>query len=132
MCLKLFFLELVLRWYETPCNIFKDDSILKNNYNHCFSRDLIGYFLHGRHQIIPVANEIVRFQSRKCSIHIYLCVFFVLIGVACNLRFNVRVLKGSGKEEDKKYKKGYSTKYCKWFYRESLEIKKLRSVSDVT
>ena len=26
----------VLRWYGTPCNIFKDDRILKNDYNHCF------------------------------------------------------------------------------------------------
>ena len=23
----------VLRWYGTPCNIFKDDRILKNDYN---------------------------------------------------------------------------------------------------
>ena len=39
---------------------------------------------------------------------------------------------GSGKKVDKRDKKGYSAKYCKWFYRESLEIKKLKSVSDVT
>ena len=25
-----------LRWYGTPCNIFKDDRILKNDYNHGF------------------------------------------------------------------------------------------------
>ena len=25
-----------LRWYGTTCNIFKDDRILKNNYNHGF------------------------------------------------------------------------------------------------
>ena len=25
-----------LRWYGTPCNIFKDDRILKNYYNHGF------------------------------------------------------------------------------------------------
>ena len=25
-----------LRWYGTPCNILKDDRILKNNYNHGF------------------------------------------------------------------------------------------------
>ena len=25
-----------LRWYGTPCNIFKDDQILKNDYNHGF------------------------------------------------------------------------------------------------
>ena len=28
------------------------------------TRDLIGYYLHGRHQIIPVPNEIVRFKSQ--------------------------------------------------------------------
>ena len=42
-----------------------------------------------------------------------------------------RVLEGSGKKVDKRYKKGYSAKYCMWFYRESLEINKLRIVSDV-
>ena len=70
--------------------------------------------------------------KRKCSIHIYVT-FLYFIGVACNLRFNVRVLEGSGKKVDKRYKKGYSAKYCTWFYRESLEIKKnLECVSDVT
>ena len=27
---------LILRWYGTPRNIFKDDRILKNDYNHGF------------------------------------------------------------------------------------------------
>ena len=54
------------------------------------------------------------------------------MGVACNFRLNVRVLEGSGKKEDRRYKKGYSAKYCKWFYREGLEIKELGSVSDMT
>ena len=26
----------MLRWYGTPCNIFKKDRILKNDYNHGF------------------------------------------------------------------------------------------------
>ena len=30
------FPHLNLRWYGTPCNIFKDDRILKNDYNHAF------------------------------------------------------------------------------------------------
>ena len=55
------------------------------------TRDLIGYYLHGRHQIIPVANEIARFKSpfAKTEEH--------SMGVACHLRFNVRVPEGSGK-----------------------------------
>ena len=35
--LSLFFILMhLLRWYGTPCNIFKDDRILKNGYNHGF------------------------------------------------------------------------------------------------
>ena len=68
--------------------------------------------------------------KRKYSVHFEVS-FLDLMGVACK-RFNVRVPEGSGKKVDKRYKKGYSAKYCKWFYRESLEIKKLRSVSNVT
>ena len=29
-------LRIVLRWYGTPCNIFKDVRILKSDYNHVF------------------------------------------------------------------------------------------------
>ena len=69
--------------------------------------------------------------KRKCSVHFEVS-FLDLMGVACNFRLNVRVLEGSGKKEDRRYKKGYSAKYCKWFYREGLEIKELGSVSDMT
>ena len=80
--------------------------------------DLIGYFLHERHQIIPVANVNARFKScfaKTEVLNTFLCVFFVFDWVACNLRFNVRVFEGSGKKVDKRYKSGYSAKYCKWF-----------------
>ena len=53
--------------------------------------------------------------KRKCSVHFEVS-FLDLMGVACIFRLNVRVLEGSGKKVDKRYmyKKGYSTKYCKW------------------
>ena len=34
---------LLLRWYGTPCNIFKDDRILKNDCNHGFKNFKIYY-----------------------------------------------------------------------------------------
>ena len=41
--------------------------------------------------------------------------FLDLMGVACKLRFRVRVLEGLGKKVDKRYKKGYSARYCMGF-----------------
>ena len=45
-----------LRWYGTPCNIFKDDRILKNNYNHGFKNFKI-------YNICP-KNPFIKFHKR--------------------------------------------------------------------
>ena len=82
------------------------------------TRDLIGYWYYLMSSMQIVANEIARFKSRFAKTEVlstFWCVFLYLMGVTCNLRFNVRVPKGSGKKVDKRYKKGYSAKYCNGF-----------------
>ena len=48
--------QILLRWYGTPCNIFKDDRILKNNYNHGFKNFKI-------YNICP-KNPFIKFHKR--------------------------------------------------------------------
>ena len=45
-----------LRWYGTPCNIFKDNRILKKNYNHGFKNFKI-------YNICP-KNPFIKFHKR--------------------------------------------------------------------
>ena len=45
-----------LRWYGTPCNIFKDDRILKNDYNLSFKNFKI-------YNICP-QNAFIKFHKR--------------------------------------------------------------------
>ena len=49
--------NLLLRWYETPCNIFKDNRILKKNYNHGFKNFKI-------YNICP-KNAFIKFPKRE-------------------------------------------------------------------
>ena len=46
-----------LRWYGTPCNIFKDDRILKNDHNHGFKYFKI-------YNICP-KNAFIKFHKRE-------------------------------------------------------------------
>ena len=59
-------------------------------------------------------------------------VFLDLMGVACNLRFNVRVLEGSGKKVDMRYKKDIPPSIASGFIAKVWKKRDIEVFSDVT